>query len=107
MGVKFIDNSSKVMSAFRKQCEMGMDAIGITAETYAKKDVPVDTGRLRNSIAHDADEKKAVIGTNVEYARKIEFVEMKHTNGKAHFLRDSATTHGDEYRKILETALKD
>lgn len=32
---------------------------------------------------------------------------MKHTNGKAHFLRDSATTHGDEYRKILETALKD
>lgn len=41
VSVSMIDNSSKVMSAFRKQCEMGMEAIGITAETYAKQDAPV------------------------------------------------------------------
>jgi hypothetical protein len=33
-------------------------------------------------------------------------VDMHHTHGQAHFLRDAATTHGDEYKHIMEVTLK-
>ena len=51
-----------------KGIKNGLEAIGLTAETYAKKETPVDTGRLRNSISHETDKEAVYIGTNVEYA---------------------------------------
>lgn len=48
------------------------EAAGILVESAAKGFAPVDTGRLRASITHDADETGAVIGTNVEYAPYVE-----------------------------------
>ena len=123
-----IDNSSKILEAFNKQVENGLKAIGSKAEGYAKGDCPVDTGRLRNSITfatstyHSSGDEPAqsgdyqqkatpekvsvYIGTNVEYAPIIEYKDMNHQTGKAHFLRDAATTHSDEYEKTMEAALK-
>ena len=115
------DNTDAFLSAFEQQVRAGLAAIGSTAEKHAKANCPVDTGRLRNSItfatAHEqgkGDEVKArpgehevYIGTNVEYAPVQELYNMKHTTGKAHFLRDAATTHGEEYKHIMEAALKD
>ena len=46
------------------------------------------------------------IGTNVEYAKQQEYFDMAHKVGRAHFLRDAATTHGDEYKSTMEAALK-
>ena len=46
------------------------------------------------------------IGTNVEYAELIEENDMSHTSGRAHFLRDAASTHGDEYKDIMLAAMK-
>jgi phage gpG-like protein len=68
MSVKFTDNSDKVLDEFDDAIEVALEEIGLTAEGYAKKECPVDTGRLRNSISHDVKEKTAYIGTNVEYA---------------------------------------
>ena len=68
MKVDYKDNSKQVLSAMEKGIKNGLEAIGLTAETYAKKITPVDTGRLRNSISHETDEKAVYIGTNVEYA---------------------------------------
>lgn len=48
------DNTDEVLRGLEKAIKNGLEAIGITAEAYAKKDTPVDTGRLRNSIAHAA-----------------------------------------------------
>ena len=68
MKVDYKDNSEQVLSAMEKAIKNGLEAIGLTAETYAKKATPVDTGRLRNSISHETDKEAVYIGTNVEYA---------------------------------------
>lgn len=64
------DHTDEVRQAITDALERGLEAVGITAEAYAKLKCPVDTGRLRNSITHDvrANEKAVYIGTNVEYA---------------------------------------
>ena len=68
MKVDYKDNSQQILSALEKGIKNGLEAIGLTAETYAKKETPVDTGRLRNSISHTVDGEATYIGTNVEYA---------------------------------------
>ena len=70
MGVsyKITDNTEEFKSALQNAIERGLEAIGVTAEGYAKEDCPVDTGNLRNSISHAIKDKEVYIGTNVEYA---------------------------------------
>ena len=68
MKVDYKDNSQQILSALEKGIKNGLEAIGLTAETYAKKATPVCTGRLRNSISHTVDSEAAYIGSNVEYA---------------------------------------
>ena len=68
MKVDYKDNSQRILTAMEKGIKNGLEAIGLTAETYAKKATPVDTGRLRNSISHETDKEAVYIGTNVEYA---------------------------------------
>lgn len=104
--VEIKDNSKKVLSEFEKQLNMGLESVGVTAERYAKKECPVDTGRLRNSIAYSVQGNDVYIGTNVVYAPQVEFRDIAHRTGKAHFLKDSALNHSDEYKKIVENALK-
>lgn len=105
-GLQIVNNADEIISAFNRQVELGLKAIGQKAEGYAKADCPVDTGRLRDSISNAIQEDGVYIGTNVEYAPYVEFHDMAHKVGKAHFLRDAATTHGDEYKEIMNTALK-
>ena len=109
ISVKISDHSPEVLAAMAQQVSIALESIGQAAEGYAKDECPVDTGRLRNSIAHEVvDGEKAVyIGTNVEYAKYVEYGEKAtHPVGKAHFIRDAAATHGDHYKAILEAALK-
>lgn len=56
--------------------------------------------------APDDGEPCVFIGSNVEYAKKQEYGDYEHRVGKKHFLRDAATTHNDEYKKIAETILR-
>ena len=109
MQITLKDNSPQFLSAFERQCVLGLKAIGQEAEGYAKADCPVDTSRLRSSISNKVDEgeKAAYIGTNVEYAVYVEYRDnVHHPVGKAHFLRDAATTHSAHYKSIMESALK-
>ena len=70
MEVVIKDNSEEFLKALPEQIEQALTAIGLTAETYAKQECPVDTGRLRNSITHavETGEQAVYIGSNVEYA---------------------------------------
>lgn len=107
MKSNFIDNSAKFQKEKDEKITDALELIGLEAEGYAKEDCPVDTGLLRNSISHAQEKTTAYIGTNVEYAAKVEYGDnIEHTTGKAHFLRDAATNHSDEYKKIVEQVLK-
>lgn len=133
MDVKFTDNSDKVLSEFESAARKAMERCGSQAEGYAKDLAPVDTGRLRNSIAHkvstDRGETAAYIGTNLEYAPYVEFGTGKYAesggrptpwvykddNGNWHwtngnpaqpFLAPAVKDHAKTYRNIIEDELK-
>ena len=98
------DNTDEVLAALERAKKRGLEAIGLTAEGHAKNETPVDTGRLRNSINHATDDEAAYIGTNVEYAP---YVELGARGRKGvHMLQRAATEHTDEYKKIMEDAMK-
>ena len=104
MKVDYKDNSKQVLSALEKGIKNGLEAIGLTAETYAKKATPVDTGRLRNSISHAVDGEAVYIGSNVEYAP---YVELGTSRAKAHhMLQKAATEHSAEYKRLAEDAIQ-
>ena len=107
MSIKFTTHRKEVEDAVHQAIITGLNACGMVAETYAKKGAPVDTGRLRNSIAHkvDKEEPAAYIGTNVEYAPYQEFGTRRGVKAK-HFLRNAVQNHTQEYKSILENALK-
>ena len=108
LGQQLIDNSAEVLEEFAKKVQKGAEAIGSTAEKHAKANCPVDTGRLRNSISYQVVPSDGIyIGSNVEYAAIVEYNDkVSHTVGRAHFLRDAATTHNAEYEDIMRAALE-
>lgn len=102
------DNTGQVVGAISSALERGLEEVGLVAEGAAKGLCPVDTGRLRNSITHQVvgGEKAVYVGTNVEYARYVEFREdVHHATGQAHYLRDAATNHASEYEQVIRSAL--
>lgn len=104
MSYTYNDNTDEVLSALEKAKKRGLEAIGLVAEGHAKKITPVDTGRLRNSIAHAVDDEAAYIGTNVEYAPYVE-LGARGGDGK-HMLQRAATEHTAEYKKLMEDSMK-
>ena len=118
-------NRKEVLRGSEEAIERGLAAIGMRAVTYTHRPkerggTPVDTGRLRNSIAWatasqggggtdapsggGADDRTVIIGTNVEYG---EIVEEGTSNRKpAHMLRNALADGADEYARIMEAALK-
>lgn len=117
LDVTVIDNSDLFKDAFQAQIRMAIKAVGIAAEKNAKKEIKKAvydtpergykrTGRLRNSITHVAmEENRTVyIGTPVEYAA---FVELGTSKMKPRpYLKPAAENYKDEYRGLVEKALK-
>lgn len=125
--VDITDHSAEVLAAAQRQLALALEAIGGQAEMFAKRECPVDTGRLRNSITfatatgrgipngsggqaakpedyqqHSQPEADSVyVGTNVEYAEVQEYF-----GRHPHYLRNSLTQHTEDYKKIVEAALK-
>ena len=129
------NHKEDIIKALTEQAAAGLKAIGLTAESYAKQNITdqkaVDTGRLRNSITHAVEEGELAvyIGTNVEYAPYIElgtgiYAEQggrqtpwsyQDDDGVWHttrgqkprpYLRPAAANHADEYKSLMEEALK-
>lgn len=99
------DNRAAIKAALSRATAKALEEIGLTAEGYAKKACPVDTGRLRNSITHvvDPGEKAVYIGTNVEYGPYVE-LGTRLTEAQP-FLRPAASGHAGTYRAILKSNL--
>ena len=100
-GFRVTYNLGKVEGAAEEAIARALEIIGGMAEGYAKAAAPVDTGRLRNSITHEVEDKHtAVVGSNVEYAP---YVELGTRKMKAKpYLRPAIENHIDEYKRVLE-----
>ena len=128
--IQITDNSGEILRALEEKKKAALEAIGITAEGYAKLLTPVDTGRLRNSMSHTVVGDDCYIGSNVPYAvwhelgsgiyasdgngRKTPWTYYDR-NGKLHYtrgvkpkhmLKKAASEHTAEYKKIIESILK-
>ena len=122
---KLKSNRKEVLRGSEEAVERGLAAIGMRAVTYTHRPkerggTPVDTGRLRNSIAWatasqggggtdapsggGADDRTVIIGTNVEYGEVVE--EGTSKRKPAHMLRNALADGSDEYARIMEAALK-
>jgi HK97 gp10 family phage protein len=60
------------LPGIRSVVSQAVAATALAVESRAKENAPVDTGRLRSSIASDIQGVTATVGTNVEYAVYIE-----------------------------------
>ena len=131
---KLKSNRKEVLRGSEEAVERGLAAIGMRAVTYTHRPkerggTPVDTGRLRNSIAWatanqsgggmekpplcggtdappggGADDHTVVIGTNVKYGEAVE--EGTSNRKPAHMLRNALVDGSDEYARIMEASLK-
>ena len=130
MEIKFTDNSEEVLEAMQQAAVRAMEKCGLTAEGYAKKLCPVDTGNLRNSITHAVDEEEpaAYIGSNVEYASYVCLGTGKYVSGgrptpwtyqdakgewhwtagsrAQPYIKPAVAANANTYRKIIEDAMK-
>ena len=118
-------NRKEVLRGSEEAVERGLAAIGMRAVTYTHRPkerggTPVDTGRLRNSIAWatasqggggtdappggGADDRTVVIGTNVKYGEAVE--EGTSKRKPAHMLRNALIDGSGEYARIMEASLK-
>ena len=118
-------NRKEVLRGSEEAVERGLAAIGMRAVTYTHRPkerggTPVDTGRLRNSIAWatasqggggtdapsggGADDHAVIIGTNVEYGKFVE--EGTSKRKPAHMLRNALIDGSGEYARIMEASLK-
>lgn len=108
--VRVKSNLPEIKKASKAQIAKGLEMIGLKAEGYAKRNSPVDTGRLRNSITHqiNVNAGAVAIGTNVEYAVYVEFGSGPREGGagKVPFLGPAISEHIDEYENIMKQQLK-
>ena len=128
----FENNADLTREQFDACLKRALTAIGMQAESYAKKSVneadAIDTGRLINSItygtasnagSHDysdnegnhfadtiglAEDDAVYVGTNVSYAPYIEY--GHHSYAGVHFLKDAAGNHTEEYKQILKQSME-
>lgn len=130
MDVRFTDNSKEVLAKKERTLAKALEQCGLLGENYAKKNCPVDTGALRNSISHKVvmSEEAAYIGTNQEYGPYVELGtgiyisggrptpwvyqdakgnwHMTHGQRAQPYLKPAVADHASQYRAILEDALK-
>ena len=109
------DNSKEVLSFIGSARERALEAIGLTAEGYAKRECPVGTpestgipgyvgGTARNSITHQVQDRAVYIGSNVFYFPMIEFG-TRYMKARP-VLRNAATDHTSTYNQIIKDQYK-
>ena len=129
------DNSKEILEKVKEAVLRGLVTCGLTAERYAKKLTPVDTGLLKNSITYAISGEEAAIDTytdkngknkrfysgtapeessdktkSVYIGTNVEYasmVEIGTLKADAQpFLKPAINDHQSKYRKIIENELK-
>ena len=135
LNIQITDNSKAVLDELSHKVENALTGVGFEAERAAKRLVPTDTARLKNSITFatkefhsegnsdirsgetpadpeeyatkaQAEKGTVYLGTNVKYASAVELRDTSHRTGQAHFLRDAMADNQELFKRIIEAALK-
>ena len=128
--IQITDNSGEILKELEKKTAASLEAVGITAEGFAKRSTPVDLGTLRNSMTHAVRDDDVYIGSNIPYAGFVELGtgiyasdgkgrkspwSYQDKNGKwhrtkgmkpHHMLKKAASEHNEEYKRIIEAIMK-
>ena len=128
--IQITDNSGEILKELEKKTVASLEAVGITAEGFAKRSTPVDLGTLRNSMTHAVRGDDVYIGSNIPYAPFVELgTGIYATDGKGrkspwsyqdrngkwhrtkgmkphHMLKKAASEHTEEYKRIIEAIMK-
>ena len=105
MDVKITDNHDKIIKALQQQLHTSLEEVGQKVTARAKENVPVYTGKLKNSINYDVSDDKLKVGTDVEYGKYVE-VGSVHNPAASHFLLNAMQNHASEYKQTIENNLK-
>lgn len=97
------DNTAQVLDMKDRAVTTAMEAVALKAEAYGKINCPFVTGRLRNSITGESDEKTAQVGTNVEYGPYVELGTSR--MAERPFIKPAIENHLDEYKQIIQVIL--
>ena len=103
--VKITDNHDKIIKVFEQQLQAALNEVGQQVTEHAKSTVPVDTGKLKNSIDYSVNDGKLKVGTDVEYGKYVELGSV-HNPAASHFLRDAMQNNAEEYKQTIESNLK-
>ena len=103
------DNRKSILKELGFAQNRALNAVGMQAVTdiVSKSDFPVDTGLLRNSITFSVSEEASVvyIGTNVEYAKYVEYGTSK-MKGRDFMFAPLRANFG-HYKEILTNYIKE
>jgi len=93
---QIVKNINKIVKSVSKTNDEYLEEMGQRGVATAKKNTPVESGRLRNSMGYTTDKKRegnedsvrktnekdtVVVGTNMIYARKVEFLSKTGSKG--------------------------
>lgn len=97
------DSSALVLAALASAKNTALSSLGAAAAGFAKTYVPVDTGRLRDSLGFAVSDDAVSVGSDVGYAAHVEFGVLGQPG--AHYLRDALAMHIEDYAAILTAVL--
>jgi len=109
MSVEFQYNTVVVLARFERNKAKALVSVGIHAQRRAKEEITrmgaIDTGRLRASIAYQAEpaNDEVIIGTPVEYAIYVHEGTRKMTGRP--FIKEAVLNYQGDYKKIIEQTL--
>lgn len=96
----------KILAAYpsksRKVSRASLQKAALLVQNKGKKNSPYLTGNLRRSITHQLAPNKALVGTNVIYARVREFNTKRMPKG---YLRPALENSRKEIRKIFANGI--
>ena len=111
------DRTEEILAKSDEAIRTAMEVIAQKAESNAKLEITkkvydqpeaksgyIRTGRLRNSITGESDDRTAQVGTNVEYAIYVETGTTKMPERP--FIKPAIADHTDEYMEIRKRLLQ-
>jgi HK97 gp10 family phage protein len=104
-GKELAEKFAKAGKTVTDKIDKALFKAGLVVERSAKQIVPVDTGRLRASIATRLVPGNAEVGTRVEYAKFVEFGTNRQRPQP--YLQPALINNQDQIKLILHTGLVD
>ena len=95
----------KVLKAIDTKQKEALSEIGSMLDGEIKDVVPVDTGKLKDSVEHELSRNKLYVGARAEYAKEIELGTSKAEAQP--FLNNTVMENLDELKAIMEKKMSE